>query len=209
MLTDKQIEDLSMRLNVPLGGVFFKDKIPKEIKPNKTYIINLQDSKTDSGEYNSGTHWVMLQVNKSPKGNYKSFYFDSYGAPPPENVKKEVQKQFKQYLPFNNVDIQSLMNNACGYYCLAIAHYINVYKDRSGDLYTDASQFIDLFDDLNTSIDWKKNEYVLKMFFQSSDKNKRKPINVLSPTHDDYERIINKGCGRKDMMKIPVDTKIN
>lgn len=208
MLTDKQVEDLATRLNVPLAGVYFKDKIPKQIIPNKTYILNLQDSTTDEGELNSGTHWVFLQVNKTPKGNFKSFYFDSYGAPPPESVKKAVRTQFKQYLPFNNKDIQSLMNNACGYYCLALAHYINTYKGRSGDIYSDSSNFIDLFDDLNTSIDWKKNEYILKQFFQSSDKDKRKPVDVLSQTHDDYERIINKGCSRKDIMKIPINSNI-
>ena len=208
MLTDKQVEDLAHRMNVPLEGVYFKDKIPADIKTNKTYIINLQDSETDEGEQNSGTHWVMFQVNETPKGTIKPFYFDSYGAPPPENVKKVIRKKFKKYLPYNNIDIQSLMNDACGYYCLAIAHYINAYKGRTGDIYSDASTFIDLFDDLNTSIDWKKNEYVLKLFFQSSDKNKRKPVDVLSQTHDDYERIINKGGGRKDIMKIPVETNI-
>ena len=207
MLTDKQVEELAGRMNIPLEGVYFKDKLPKDIKTNKTYIVNLQDSETDDGELNSGTHWVMLQVNKTPKGTIKPFYFDSYGAPPPEIVKERVKKAFKQYLPYNNKDIQSLMNNACGYYCLALAHYINSYNGRTGDLYSDVEHFIDLFDDLNESIDWKKNEYILKMFFQSNDKTKRKPVDVLSQTHDDYERIINKGCGRNDIMKIPVQAE--
>lgn len=207
MLTDKQVEDLANRLNIPLAGVHFKDKIPKTIKTNHTYILNLQDSTTDEGELNTGTHWVLLQVNKTPNGKIKPFYFDSYGAPPPEIVKERIRKDFKEYTPYNNKDIQSLMNNACGYYCLALSHYINTYKGRTGDLYSDIEHFLDLFDDLNESIDWKKNEYVLKMFFQSSDKDKRKPVDVINHSHDDYERIINKGCGRPDMMKIPVETE--
>jgi hypothetical protein len=66
------------------------------------------------------------------------------------------------------------MNNACGWYCLALLHYVNASQYRTGDLYTDVSNFLDLFDDLNVSTDWKKNEYILKQFFQSKDRNKRK-----------------------------------
>ena len=74
------------------------------------------------------------------------------------------------------------MNNACGFYCLALAHFINSSLHRSKDLYTDVNQFMDLFDDLNTSIDWKKNEYILKMFFQAKDPKLRKEIDIIKPT---------------------------
>ena len=70
MLTDTQIEDLAQRMSIPLAGVFFKNELPKQLEPNKTYIINLQDSETDDGEQNEGTHWTMLQVNKTPNGKY-------------------------------------------------------------------------------------------------------------------------------------------
>ncbi len=42
--------------------------------------------------------------------------------------------------------------------------------------------FLDLFDDLDKSADWKKNEYVLKHFFQSKDPEKRKAIEVFADT---------------------------
>ena len=45
-------------------------------------------------------------------------------------------------------------------------------------MYQDVSTFLDLFDDLNESVDWKKNEYILKHFFQSSDPKRRRPIEV-------------------------------
>jgi len=35
-----------------------------------------------------------------------------------------------------------------------------------------------LFDDMNTSIDHKKNEFILKHFFRSDDPGKRVPIEV-------------------------------
>ena len=35
-----------------------------------------------------------------------------------------------------------------------------------------------MFDDLNSSVDFKKNEYVLKHFFQSNDPANRIPISL-------------------------------
>lgn len=208
MLTDHQIEDLAKRMNIPLAGVYFKNELPK-IETNKTYIINLQDSETEDGEENQGTHWVMLQVNKTPNGTFLPFYFDSFGQPPPEILKSKVKKEFKLYLPYQTKDIQSLMNNACGFYCLALAHFINYFKLRTGYFYNDIDDFIDLFDDLNTSIDWKKNEHILKMFFQSEDPTMRKPIDTNIENTDEYKRIISEDTGKGiDINKIPVDIKM-
>lgn len=204
MLTDIQIEDLSHRMGIPLEGVYFKDELPTKLKTNKTYIINLQDSTDDDGNENSGTHWTMLQVNETPKGIIEPFFFDPYGAEPSENIKKIVKKCFNKYLPYNKKDIQSLMNNACGFYCLALAHFINYYKGRSGNFYNDCEDFLDMFDDLNKSIDWKKNEYILKHFFLSEDPAKQIKPDVMK----DYDRIITEDeKGSPDMMKIAVDVK--
>jgi hypothetical protein len=81
-------------------------------------------------------------------------------------------------MPYNKKDIQSLMNDACGWFCVAYLHFINAFPQRSGDLYDDTEGFLSLFDDLNTSCDFKKNEYILKHFFQASDPTLRKPISV-------------------------------
>lgn len=206
MLTDRQIEDLSQRMRIPLEGVYFKDEIPSPLKYNKTYIINLQDSSNDNGDDNSGTHWTMFQVNKTPKNIIQPIYFDPYGVEPPEAVKEYIKKETKMNLPYTSKDIQSLMNNACGYYCLAMAHFINTFVGRSGYLYSDVEGFLNLFDDLNTSIDWRKNEYILKHFFESEDKSKRKPINIDIDNTEEYKRIVNetKGDGI-DLTKIPVE----
>lgn len=205
MLTDLQVNDLSKRMNIPLEGCYFKDMLPKKLNVNKVYIINLQDSETEDGDENSGTHWTMAYIRETPKKQLQPLYFDPYGCAPPQIVKSIIEKQCNMKCPYTTKDIQSLMNNACGYYCLAIAHYITASKYRSNDLYKDVDDFIDMFDDLNHSIDWKKNEYILKLFFQSEDQSKRKPIDVLSQTHDDYDRIINNDeKGGKDLMKIPV-----
>ena len=182
MLTDTQIKELSKRMSIPLAGVYFKDELPNKIKPNMTYIINLEDSVDNEGNENEGTHWTMAQMQELPNGDKAPIYFDPYGKPPPERVKKVFCEAsgFKS-LPYTEKDIQSLMNNACGWYCLALAHYINAYPGRDGKIYNDVNEFMECFDDLNKSVDFKKNEFILKHFFQSADPAKRKAIDVIKP----------------------------
>lgn len=202
MLTDSQIEQLASKMNIPLAGVYFKDELPIKMEANKSYIVNLQDSTTDDGAENSGTHWTFLQINKSPNGTIEPIFFDPYGAEPSEVIKKRVKHSFNKHLPYTKKDIQSLMNNACGFYCLALGHFINASKYRSGYLYEDVETFLDMFDDLNTSIDWKKNEYILKYFFQSDNPALRKAIDVIKPINSISSETEK---GQPDMMKIGVD----
>lgn len=205
-LTDSQIIELCKKMSIPLADVCFKDEIESPLQYNKAYIINIEDSRDEHGELNSGTHWVFLQCNKYPNDKTECIYFDPYGQPPPENVKLVVkQTTGKQGLPYTQADIQSLMNNACGYYCLAMGHFINASQYRSNDLYNDVSTFLSLFDDLNVSVDFKKNEYVLKHFFRSSDVKLRKEIDVIKPidsiTSEDTK-------GGFDGFKVPVNVKM-
>ena len=72
-------------------------------------------------------------------------------------------------------------------------------------LYSDVDMFLHYFDDLNKSIDWKKNEYILKTFFQSSDPALRKEIDVIS--HPDHITRQDTGKGI-DIVKISVSTKL-
>jgi hypothetical protein len=209
MLTDTQIVDLAKRMNIPLGGVEFKDLLPSKLTCNKVYIVNLEDSEKDNGDENNGTHWTLAYIKETPKGQLEPIYFDPYGCPPPEVLKKNIEKQTNKKCPYTTKDIQSLMNNACGFYCLAMGHFITASKYRTNNLYEDVDTFMDMFDDLNKSIDWKKNEYILKMFFQSEDPTQRKPIDVHSQTHDYYNRILSEDeKGGIDIMRIPVDTNI-
>ena len=101
MLTDSQLEDLCKRMHVPLAGVFFKDELPKKLAYNQSYIINLENGHDDEGNENEGTHWTCMQVNKYPSGLIEPFFFDPFGAPPSEAVKKFVQDNCGKYLPYN------------------------------------------------------------------------------------------------------------
>lgn len=205
-LTDTQVIELARKMSIPLAQVCFKDELPSKLEFNKSYIINLQDSVDEEGHENGGTHWTFLQCNKYPTGKTESIFFDSYGAPPSENIKKVVKKTTgHEALPYSDKDIQSLMNNACGFYCLALGHFINSSKYRSGDLYNDVSAFLSLFEDLNTSVDFKKNEFVLKHFFRSENPELRREIDVIKPTESISSEDEKGGI---DMFKIPVDFKM-
>lgn len=201
MLTNEQLEDLAKRMNFKVEGVYFKNELPKKLKYNIGYIINLQNSEDEDGNDNDGTHWTALQVNKYPSGLIEPIFFDPYGAPPSESIKKFVKDGCGKHLPYTQKDIQSLMNNACGYYCCAFLHFINTFDKRSKDLYVDVSDFLELFNDLNVKNDYKYNEFVLKHFFRSADQKKRRDIEVIT---GGTEHISSENS---DGVRIPVEVK--
>lgn len=177
MLTDTDIWNLADRMAIPLVFCDFKDKLREEkLQYGKCYIINMENEFDSDGTRNKGSHYTCFQVNIHPEG-LEPIYFDSYGQPPPEIVSKFC----KCRMPCNTKDIQSLMNSACGWYCLAFLHYINSAPNRSRDLYTDAQDFVNMFEDLEKTTDntaHLKNEWILKHFFRSSDPKKRTPIEI-------------------------------
>jgi len=168
ILSNSQIELLAEKMGVPLAFCGFKDMLPKKLEFNKTYVINMEDAYDGDGNPNEGSHWTAFQVNKYPNGNIASMYFDSYGQAPPEIVKTKIKGLSKQAgVPYNTKDIQSMMADVCGWYCLAWAHFINKSPYKCGDIHQDTDNFLSLFDDLNKSVDWKRNEYFLRQFFRA------------------------------------------
>ena len=91
MLTDTQIHVLCKKMSIPLAEISFKDELNSKLQYNKAYIINMQDEHDGNGFQNDGSHWVSLFVKKYPNGNIEPIYFDSYGMPPPEDVKAFVK----------------------------------------------------------------------------------------------------------------------
>ena len=204
-LSDEQIRELCYKMNIPLAenGIVFKDELPTKLEYNKSYFINLEDEYDAKGVLNSGSHWTCFQIAKYPSGKVEPIYFDAYGMPPPEVVKERMMKFCKQKIPFNTKDIQSLMANACGWYCCAFLHYINNFSHKTGDIYEDTEQFLSYFDDLNKSTDFLKNEYILKHFFRSSDPRLRKEITTIA----DAETITEDTNGGINGFKLAVDVK--
>lgn len=206
MLTDSQIQELSEKMNIPLEEIIFKDQCPDKFKFNRSYMINLDDEYNENGSLNSGSHWTCLQINKYPNGTIQGLYLDSFGAAPPSEIVKCYERTTgKKHMPYNTKDIQSLMSNACGWFCCAYLHFINNFSERTKDLHNDSEHFLDFFDDLNKSIDFKKNEYILKMFFQPKDPKLRREIEVIEDPNKIYTDTNNDD--RPNMMSVKINNK--
>jgi hypothetical protein len=177
-LTNVQLETLAEKMGINLARVCFKNELHEEpLIYNAGYIVNMEDEVDDSGRRNSGSHWVALYIQKTPNGTIQPIYFDSFACPPPEDVLKFCGRT---HIPYSTVDVQSIVEGVCGYYCLALLYYVSVMPERTGCLYTDSEDFTSLFNDLSKSSDWKHNEFILKHFFQSSDPEVR-ARNPLDP----------------------------
>lgn len=187
MLTDVQIEDLGKRMDTPIAFIGFKDELmTTKLVFNKGYIINLEDSTSQDGKQNEGTHWTALYVAKYKNGLIQAQFFDPFGAPASECIKSFIKRWTPKgtLLKHTTSDIQSLMANCCGWYSIAWCYFISStsFKHRPPHctLFELTDKFIALFDDLNVSADYKKNEYILARFFQSSDPKMRRAIDVIS-----------------------------
>jgi hypothetical protein len=85
-------------------GVFMRNELNRRKKTDKEcLILNIDHSK------NPGTHWVALFIK-----NDVSYYFDSYGFDPPEEVKDYCKKE----LYSNTFKIQLPDEVICGHYCI-------------------------------------------------------------------------------------------
>jgi len=160
MLSNHDIDELVTKMNIPnFKGCFYKDKL-KKIQPNSSYIINLNSELDESGKRNTGSHWTCLVTDDM----CRAIYFDSYG----ENAPNEIRNLLKcnQYkIGHTSKNIQSLMSNLCGFFCLAFIYFLSVSKFRTGNIINDASIFLDLFEDLDLTDDVYKNEFILSLFF--------------------------------------------
>ena len=87
------------------GGTYSKDQIPKRLKKNFWYILNMEDH----DGVNGGTHWVCFK-NSNPLE-----YYDSFGFPPPQ----EVLQRAKNDVLYNDREIQDIKSTACGWFCVA------------------------------------------------------------------------------------------
>jgi len=167
MLSNFDIDELVTKMNIPnFKGCFYKDKL-KKIQPNSSYIINLNSELDENNNRNDGSHWCCLVTDDMKR----SIYFDSYG----ENAPNEIRNLLKsnQYkIGHTSKNIQSLMSNLCGFFCLAFIYFLSISKYRTGNIINDASIFLDLFEDLDKIDDVYKNEFILSLFFTDTKSKK-------------------------------------
>ena len=160
MLSNHDIDELVTKMGITnFKGCFYKDKLTK-IQPNSSYIINLNSELDKKGNRNSGSHWVALLTNDMKQ----AIYFDSYGEKEPNEIRNLLK--CKQYsIAHTSKNIQSLMSNLCGFFCLSFIYFLSVSKFRTKNIINDASIYLDLFEDLDKTNDIKKNEFILSLFF--------------------------------------------
>ena len=160
MLSNHDIDELVTKMGIPnFKGCYYKDKITK-IQPNSSYIINLNSELDEHGHRNTGSHWCCLVMNDMKQ----AIYFDSYGEREPNELRNLLKcNQYK--IGHTNKNIQSLMSNLCGFFCLSFIYFLTVSKFRTKNIINDASIYLDLYEDLDKVDDVYKNEFVLSLFF--------------------------------------------
>jgi hypothetical protein len=118
----------------------------------------------EDGKRNTESHWTCIITDDMQR----FIYFDSYG----KNALNEIKNLLKsnQYkIGHTSKNIQSLMSNLCGFFCLAFIYFLSVSKFRTGNIINDGSNFLNLCEDLDKLDDIYKNEFILSLFF--TDKN--------------------------------------
>jgi hypothetical protein len=160
MLSSYDMSSLVTKMGISnFRECFYKDKA-KTIQPNSSYIINLNSELDENNNRNSGSHWVALVTDDMKR----AIYHDSYGEREPVET-KNLLKSNQYKLGHTSKNIQSLMSNLCGFFCLAFIYFLSVSKFRTKNNINDASIFLDLFEDLDLTNDVCKNEFILSLFF--------------------------------------------
>jgi hypothetical protein len=167
MLSNIDIDNLVEKMNIPnFKGCFYKDKL-FNIESNSSYIINLNSELDENNKINKGSHWVALVTDD----NNKSIYFDAYGVSAPTEIKNLIKSSQYKFAETRK-NIQSLMSNLCGFFCLGFIYFLNVSQFKTNNIIIDASIYLDLFEDLDKVNDVYKNEFILSLFFTDKDSKK-------------------------------------
>ena len=147
MLSNLDIEDICKTMVLPLVGVFSKDKLPDKLYVG-SYYINMQNH--DEG---NGTHWVYLRVDD--EGDV--LYFDSFGVPPPKEVKEFVKRR---HIPYSNRQIQDIDSIKCGFFCIACDDYFTHHYKKKRSWEDNYDDFLNKW-----SIHEKENDKKVMQYF--------------------------------------------
>lgn len=126
------------------GGCISKDQLNKlNPKADLFYIVNM------ANHNEQGTHWVFIWNCYAEC----SYYFDSYGMPPPEEIKAFCREHSK--FCYRNIgEIQCMGTSSCGWFCIYM-----IDQMLSGE------PFLDIILDFHTD-DCKANEKFLEHIFR-------------------------------------------
>ena len=149
-LSNIDLFGIAKQYKLKLNDVLMKDHLTDDSPDYGNFIINLQSS-----TQGNGTHWVCAIVH--PEGN---IYFDSFGClPPTELIDFLKRSKYRGGYGYNTMDIQDLNSDFCGFFCLAVIHYVQ--KHPKQPVATSVNDFTNLFND-NT----RKNDAILQTYFR-------------------------------------------
>jgi hypothetical protein len=135
MLTNVDLKKLAKEMKINLIAVCSKDEL-QSIKPKiGGYIVNMQNSQDGNG-----THWVSFILYENDKYIH-SLYFDSYGMPPPIEIKEYINKINDFKIPYNTKQIQKIQTSECGWYDLSFIYNMQ-YKRKSNDMVGDYEKYL-------------------------------------------------------------------
>jgi len=146
MLTNYDIPKIFKFYNTPLTFIGMKNQLSKKVVDGN-YIINLESAPMN------GSHWLALTI----RGNH-AFYVDSFAGPPPLEVIAFVKRRRGCHLFYNNVIIQDLKSENCGYYASACLIYL--HRHQNNTLIGTARQYLKLYHD-----DSRENDDILRSVF--------------------------------------------
>lgn len=149
ILSNIDIEKLCKKMKVPLIQVDCKDKLPKKLKDG-CFVINLANSNQ------TGTHWTAFVIEKKTK---TCSYFDSFGAPPPQEVLKYAIKC--KHIFYDTRVIQDIKADTCGWYCVAFLHFMSYHSGSLADK-------MEIFNQMFDKEQLQKNNSVLMKYFENN-----------------------------------------
>ena len=146
-VSDRFLLSISDVMGIKINEIALKDAFKSKIKDG-FYIVNLDD---DNGQ---GTHWTCFLINDP-----YCIYFDSFGLPPPNDIRKYARKY--AIISFNN-QIQDIRSEACGYYCLDFMKYMSKFRKNQLDSPLKIGRRLALFGEPYDYNNRSLNEKVLK-----------------------------------------------
>lgn len=150
MLSNIDLSHLCKTYDVPLSGIYLRDKLSQQPTPGMT-IINLDDGSQ------GGSHWTALWCDGKD-----TVYYDSFGAYPPPEIISWAKPCTKNGFYYSAWIVQHIKSEACGFYCVAFGLFIRKERKTGESLRDCFNRFVNLFED-----DSRKNDAHLKRYLES------------------------------------------
>ncbi len=115
------------------------------------YLVNLNK------EGESGSHWCGLICRED-----MAFYFDPYGALPPNDITQKLKYRYKNKVFFSDFIMQDLNSILCGYYVMGLFIIVHSFE-KTYSLLDIISHFLDYFEE-NTKLNDTKLRKLLEKY---------------------------------------------